>query len=105
MRVLAIADELSPFIYTDSFPNNLPPFDLVLSAGDMPGHVLEFIAIARKQLEATKSIVNFVTEEAVWVRVMFDYRFDLIPEWLNAVEVRRIRDRGSKRQPNGPSNA
>ena len=44
MRVLAIADEVSPFIYTGSFPNNLPPFDLVLSAGDMPGHVLEFIA-------------------------------------------------------------
>ena len=44
MRILAIADEVSPFIYSENFPKNLPPFDLVLSAGDMPGHVLEFIA-------------------------------------------------------------
>jgi len=44
VRILAIADEVSPFIYTDSFPKNLPPFDMVFSAGDMPGHVLEFIA-------------------------------------------------------------
>ncbi len=44
MRILAIADEVSPFVYSENFPANLPPFDLVLSAGDMPGHVLEFIA-------------------------------------------------------------
>lgn len=44
MKVLAIADAVSPFIYSENFPHNLPPFDLVLSAGDMPGHVLEFIA-------------------------------------------------------------
>lgn len=44
VRILAIADEVSPFIYSENFPHNLPPFDLVLSAGDMPGHVLEFIA-------------------------------------------------------------
>ncbi len=44
MRILAIADEVSPFVYSGNFPNNLPPFDLVLSAGDMPGYVLEFIA-------------------------------------------------------------
>lgn len=44
MRILAIADEVSPFIYSENFPKNLPPFDLVLSAGDMPGHVLEFVA-------------------------------------------------------------
>ena len=44
MRILAIADEISPFVYSENFPKNLPPFDLVLSAGDMPGHVLEFIA-------------------------------------------------------------
>lgn len=44
MRILAIADEVSPFVYSENFPYNLPPFDLVLSAGDMPGHVLEFIA-------------------------------------------------------------
>ncbi len=44
MRILAIADEVSPFVYSENFPKNLPPFDLVLSAGDMPGHVLEFIA-------------------------------------------------------------
>ncbi len=44
MRILAIADVVSPFVYSDSFPKNLPPIDLVLSAGDMPGHVLEFLA-------------------------------------------------------------
>ena len=44
MRVLAIADEVSPFIYSANFPKNLPPFDLVLSAGDIPGYVLEFLA-------------------------------------------------------------
>ena len=41
---MAIADEVSPFIYSANFPKNLPPFDLVLSAGDIPGYVLEFIA-------------------------------------------------------------
>lgn len=44
VRILAIADTVSPFVYSESFPDNLPPFDLVLSAGDMPGHVLEFLA-------------------------------------------------------------
>jgi hypothetical protein len=44
VRILAIADEVSPFIYSENFPGNLPPFDLVVSAGDMPGYVLEFIA-------------------------------------------------------------
>jgi hypothetical protein len=44
MRILAIADVVSPVIYSENFPGNLPPFDLILSAGDMPGHVLEFIA-------------------------------------------------------------
>lgn len=44
MRILAIADAVSPFVYSESFPRNLPPFDVVLSAGDMPGHVLEFLA-------------------------------------------------------------
>jgi uncharacterized protein len=39
VRILAIADEVSPFIYSENFPHNLPPFDLVLSAGDMPGYV------------------------------------------------------------------
>ncbi len=44
MKILAIADAVSPVIYSENFPENLPPFDLVLSAGDMPGHVLEFLA-------------------------------------------------------------
>ncbi len=44
MRILAIADAVSPVVYSERFPDNLPPFDLVLSAGDMPGHVLEFLA-------------------------------------------------------------
>jgi hypothetical protein len=44
VKILAVADAVSPVIYSSNFPNNLPPFDLVLSAGDMPGHVLEFMA-------------------------------------------------------------
>ncbi len=44
MRILAIADAVSPLVYSERFPRNLPPFDIVLSAGDMPGHVLEFLA-------------------------------------------------------------
>jgi Icc-related predicted phosphoesterase len=44
VRILAVADTVSPFVYSQNFPDNLPPFDLVLSAGDMPGHVLEFLA-------------------------------------------------------------
>lgn len=44
MRILAVADAVSPFVYSENFPGNLPPFDVVLSAGDMPGHVLEFLA-------------------------------------------------------------
>jgi len=43
-RVLAIADAVSPVVYSSNFPANLAPFDLVLSAGDMPGAVLEFVA-------------------------------------------------------------
>lgn len=48
MRILAIADAVSPVIYSENFPSNLPDFDLVLSAGDMPGHVLEYIATKLK---------------------------------------------------------
>ena len=48
MRILAIADAVSPIIYSSNFPNNLPEFDLFLSAGDMPGHVLEFVATKLK---------------------------------------------------------
>jgi uncharacterized protein len=48
MRILAIADAVSPIVYSENFPRNLPPFDLVLSAGDMPGHVLEFLATRLK---------------------------------------------------------
>lgn len=44
MRILAVADAVSPVVYSQNFPANLPPFDLVVSAGDMPGHVLEFLA-------------------------------------------------------------
>lgn len=44
MRILAVADATSPVIYSERFPQNLPPVDVVLSAGDMPGHVLEFMA-------------------------------------------------------------
>lgn len=44
MRVLAVADDVSPVIYSHSFPENLAPFDVVLAAGDLPGETLEFIA-------------------------------------------------------------
>jgi len=43
-RILAIADAISPVIYSTNFPGNLPPFDVVLSAGDVPGDTLEFVA-------------------------------------------------------------
>ena len=44
MRLLAVADEISPVIYSHNFPGNLPPFDVVLAAGDLSGENLEFIA-------------------------------------------------------------
>jgi Icc-related predicted phosphoesterase len=44
MRVLALADEVSPVVYSENFPNNLPRFDVVLCAGDLPGYYLEFVA-------------------------------------------------------------
>lgn len=44
MRILAVADAVSPVVYSENFPKNLPPFDLILSAGDFPGYVLEFMA-------------------------------------------------------------
>lgn len=44
MRILALADSVSPVIYSENFPGNLAPFDHVLAAGDVPGHVLEFVA-------------------------------------------------------------
>ncbi|MBW7916656.1 MAG: phosphohydrolase [Trueperaceae bacterium] len=43
-RVLAVSDAVSPVVYSNNFPGNLAPFDLVLSAGDLPGVVLEFVA-------------------------------------------------------------
>lgn len=45
MRILAIADTISPTLEAAEFPANLPPFDLVVSAGDMPGHVLDRITL------------------------------------------------------------
>lgn len=39
-----MADSVSPVIASEGFPGNLPPFDLVLSAGDMPAEVLEHMA-------------------------------------------------------------
>ncbi|MEX2536505.1 MAG: metallophosphoesterase [Trueperaceae bacterium] len=44
MRILAVADAVSRVVYSERFPDNLGPIDVVLSAGDMPGHVLEFMA-------------------------------------------------------------
>lgn len=44
MRLLLIADEVSPVVYSHGFPGNLAPLDLILSAGDIPGYLLEFLA-------------------------------------------------------------
>jgi len=44
MRILAIADTVPPSVYAEDFPGTLPTFDLVLSAGDIPAHVLDFVA-------------------------------------------------------------
>lgn len=44
MRLLAVSDEVSPVVYSHNFPGNLPEFDVVLGAGDLPGETLEFIA-------------------------------------------------------------
>jgi len=43
-RILAIADAVSPFVYSPNFPDNLAPLDVILSAGDVPGDTLEFVA-------------------------------------------------------------
>ena len=43
-RILAVADAVSPVVYSENFPANLPPFDAVLCAGDLPGYLLEFMA-------------------------------------------------------------
>lgn len=48
MKILAISDAVSPIIYSANFPGNLPEVDLILSAGDMPGHILEFVATKHK---------------------------------------------------------
>lgn len=44
MRILALSDVVSPIIYSENFPGNLPSFDVVLAAGDLPGYLLEFVA-------------------------------------------------------------
>lgn len=44
VRILVVSDAVSPVVYSERFPHNLPPFDLVLAAGDLPGYVLEFMA-------------------------------------------------------------
>ena len=52
VRVLAVSDAVSPVVYSENFPHNLPPFDVVLGAGDLPGHVLEFIASKTRERPA-----------------------------------------------------
>lgn len=44
MRILVLSDVVSPVVYSRNFPGNLPPFDVVLAAGDLPGYLLEFVA-------------------------------------------------------------
>ncbi len=50
MRILALSDAVSPVVYSRNFPGNLPPFDVVLAAGDLPGYLLEFIATKTRTL-------------------------------------------------------
>lgn len=44
LRVMVIADMVHPYVYRSGFPLGLPEIDLVLSAGDIPGYFLEFLA-------------------------------------------------------------
>jgi predicted phosphodiesterase len=44
VRLLLLSDQAHPHIYSPRFPENLPPFDLVLAAGDLPGAYLEYVA-------------------------------------------------------------
>lgn len=43
MRILAIADEVSPYFYDFYTPGRLAEFDLILSCGDLPKQYLEFL--------------------------------------------------------------
>jgi len=44
VRLLLLSDQVHPHIHSPRFPQNLPPFDLVLAAGDLPGEYLEYVA-------------------------------------------------------------
>ena len=44
VRLLVLSDQVPPHIHSPRFPENLPPFDLVLAAGDLPGAYLEYVA-------------------------------------------------------------
>lgn len=44
MRLLLVSDQVHPHLHTPRFPQNLPPLDLVLAAGDLPGDYLEYLA-------------------------------------------------------------
>ncbi len=43
MRILAISDQQSPFIYQARFPENFPGVDLILLAGDLRASYVEYI--------------------------------------------------------------
>jgi uncharacterized protein len=44
VRILALSDQVHPFIYQARFPGNMPPLDLIVMAGDLPGSYIEFVA-------------------------------------------------------------
>lgn len=44
MRILAVSDQVSQFLYSEDLPARIPPVDLVLGAGDLPAYYLEFLA-------------------------------------------------------------
>ncbi|AEV17248.1 MAG: metallophosphoesterase [Thermus sp.] len=44
LRFLLLSDQVHPHVHSPRFPQNLPPFDLVLAAGDLPGEYLEYVA-------------------------------------------------------------
>jgi len=86
----------SPHIFRKVMDAWDTPADQVVMIGNSPtkditgAKALGMRDIASNGSEATKSIVNLVTERAVWVRMVADKRFDPVPKRLNVVEVRRI---------------
>jgi Icc-related predicted phosphoesterase len=46
LRILALSDQIVPFIYDGNVKEHLPGVDLVVSCGDLPARYLEFVLTA-----------------------------------------------------------